>query len=97
MTRVLRFHTPLTRVTDWKAKDLESGDHERPFEISGAVVANCHVVEAPVTRFWTTIASGASVMSVKVWYASNCPLGSQPGVVALHPATRPLPRREGRP
>src|ERR1700722_11061256 len=79
MTRVLRFHTPLTSVTAWKAKDLESGDHERSFEISGALVANCHVVEAPVTRFWTTIASGAPVMSVHVWYASNCPFGLTAG------------------
>src|ERR1700722_6068122 len=79
MTRVFRSHTWLTTVSDWKAKDRESGDHERPFDISGALVANCHVVEAPVTRFWTTIASGVSVMSVKVWYASNSPFGLTAG------------------
>ena len=95
MTRVLRIHALLTRVSDWKARDFESGDQERTLLISGALVANCHVVEAPVTRSWTTIACGASVMSVNVWYAAPARWGSPQGR-GLAQRQRPLHRRGGR-
>lgn len=77
--RVLTLHAPCSEVSDWKVSVLESGDHERPLEMSGPEVANCQLVVDPVTRFRTTIASGAADTSVNVRYASSWPLGLTAG------------------